>query len=267
MGILLRSAIATVLALFVVAGPARASNANPCGGDHTFAYAGQNTATGNGAGECPDNLAYTYYGVDGQIETPPALAPIASGDLDHSAGYLAAWFNTANTSWVQIGWMMGKLGNGVPGTCAYDSDCLYSWNQYLLYYERHTSGGGYLVKHYGSLSLSGLVTYRITQSAGCWYTYRNYNVQVDKVCSGLAPSGAMVAANETHQGTTYYKGMPLSNFGSATPNTNQTLRIRPGSTWTDWTSATNTFRVESRPDFFHSLYAYWYHFLTYGAVR
>ncbi len=248
-----------------------ASASGPCGG---YGYSAQLTASTSGAVVCPgdSNPYYGYNGVDGQIQTPPQLAPIPINNDAHSIGYVDANFNTANSAWLQIGWASGLVTRGhTISNCTFDINCIYSYNQYLLYFEQLEPNGFYFIKHMGSLGLSGLVTYRIQYSSSdnCWLTYYNNSTLTDSSCVVYPISGFMAAANETWSGPSGYMGMPMSNFGSATPNTNQTMRLHGASGWADWSAGVTTAIVQNRPDFAYSPYVTGdhRHFQTYGAVR
>ena len=243
--------------LLMVAWPHSAAAVTlPCNG--AFAYASQYTSTSALSSACPSNLYYGYTGVDGQISTPSSL-PSNLGADDHSAGFLDAQFSTPST-WIKVGWMVGYFsGNGYT---------IQSPNQYRLYFEETYPSGYYFLQNVSPLALSGHVTYRIEYIGnGCYNTYYNYDTLTDSSC-GFPISGAMVAANETgNGGTGSYSSMPLSWFGSATPNTNQTLRLKGGAGWSDWSSAKTTSTTDYRPYFTYSIVSRYIYIKTYGSTQ
>ncbi len=128
--------------------------------------------------------------------------------------------------------------------------------------------GFYYVNNVSPLAFSGKVTYRIEYAGnGCYNTYYNYNILTDTSCN-YPISGAMVASNETgNAGTGSYSSMPRSWFGSSTPNTNQTMRLKGGAGWTDWNDTKTTLTVQYRPYFYYSISSRYTYFTTVGSTQ
>ena len=228
----------------------------PC--NSYWAYAGQFTGSVNGDYVCPTNPYWGYVGVDGNIETPSALPSALTSD-DHSLGFTSALFNNY-AAWLQVGWMAGYIGD--PGIH------IQSFTQYRLYFEQTYPAGGYYVKDVSPLAYGGNVIYRIEYIGnGCWNTSYNYNVLTDQSCTYPA-SGMMVANSETgNGGTDTFSSMPRSWFGSSTPATNATMRLKGGSGWGDWSSAINTGTTQYRPYFYYSISDRYRYFTTVGSTQ
>ena len=137
-----------------------------------------------------------------------------------------------------------------------------------LYFEQTYPAGGYYVKDVSPLAYGGNVIYRIEYIGnGCWNTYYNYNVLTDQSCTYPA-SGMMVANSETgNGGTGTFSSMPRSWFGSSTPATNATMRLKGGSGWGDWSSAINTGTTQYRPYFYYSISDRYRYFTTVGSTQ
>jgi hypothetical protein len=246
------------------------ASAKTCGfgvnSDH-YAYAAQYTSVSPGSGTCFDAPGYFgWAGVDGQITTPSTF-PTRVNNADHNLGFLEAKFTSYGTteSWIQIGWLFGVVGaNCQVGSPA----CVSSTNQYSLYVESLDPFGYYTINKLSPLSLGTSITYRVQYSSdGCWHAYYNYNTPVSGSWCNYPTSAAVDATNEVYSSTNYV-AMPLSDFGSSAPNTNQTLRLLGSGGWRDWTSSVVTTVVQNRPYFYWSPFVsgQYHHFLTYGSV-
>lgn len=124
----------------------------------------------------------------------------------------------------------------------------------------------YFLSNVSPLALGGNVIYRISYAgSGCWDTYYNYSTLTDTSC-GYPVSANLQANNEASGSGGSYVRMPLSYFGSATQNTNSTLRVRGSSGWSDWT--TNVAFLESTsgtPQFDYTNLSPYYYFKTVGS--
>jgi hypothetical protein len=199
-------------------------------------------------------------GVDGRIKTPAAL-PSNLGTDDHSLGFLNAGFNNLQ-AWLSVGWMIGYLGDPTGSHIS-------SYNQYRLYFEQqYPNNGIFYVRDVSALALTGQVNYRIEyKGGGCWETFYNDTVSADFSCH-YPISGSMSATNETgNGGTGTYSSMPESWFGSSTPNTNATMRLKGATGWADWASTVKTSSVQYRPYFYYSIAARCTYFKTFGATQ
>jgi len=265
---------ASVVALVVVglfaAPSAQAAGAKTCGEFTNYAYAGQYTSQSATSDTCFDTSGYFgWAGIDGAVTTP-ATYPAPLDSFDHNLGTLNAQFSVGSSSnfWIQIGWMFGAVG---PGQCTQTNPtCLISRSNYSLYFETNDPDGYYSIAKVSNLSLSTSVTYRVQYAStdGCWHAYYNYNTQVSTYWCNYPTSGEMGAWNEIYSNVNYVQ-MPISDFGSSTPNTNSTLRLLGASGWRDWTSAATTTTVQNRPYFYWSPFVSgsFIHFRTYGAVH
>jgi hypothetical protein len=208
-----------------------------------YHYAMQYTATDTASlhDGCITNIYSGWIGVNGQIQTPAAVPALDSG-RDHDIGWLGAVFYGSTTSWLQIGWYTGIIGDGVTPGCQV-GHCVQRSGNFGIYVESKSPSGAYAVYDLGALSPGQNVTYRVEYrpdaGAGCWEAFYNYSVSGMYSC-GQPTSGNMQAVHELYNGSGSAH-MGTSWFGTSAAGTNQTLRLKSGSgSYQDWDQTLTT---------------------------
>jgi hypothetical protein len=214
------------------------SQASGCHGSYHYAFQFTSHSTYQDHTGCANPDLYGgWIGVDGQIQTPTAV-PTLDSSQDHDAGWMGVYWigaNGAKDTWLQIGWYTGIIANTL-GSCQ-PTLCVQRTGSFGLYVEYQKANGTvYHVYDKSSLGLGGHVTYRVqyapTLGSGCWTAYYNYSTVAATVC-GLPTSGPIWVVNELDNNSGL-ANMASSEFGTATPGTNETLRLFGAQGYQDW---------------------------------
>jgi hypothetical protein len=203
-----------------------------------------------------------WLGINSQITTPNASANLANTTADHAVGWIGMVNYGAELNWIQIGWYTGGIA-GCP---------IVPNGQYGLYLEWKIPGDSSHCIRLSPLAYGSNVTYRIQHMGnGCWQGYYNYNTAAGGQVCGLPRTMSAQAVNELANGSGNSTTMPRSVFGSASPNTNQALRLMGANGYEPWDTsllaggtAVGDERTGSAPHYYVSAYNLYYRTLTYG---
>jgi hypothetical protein len=215
-----------------------------CGtGAAGYHYAYESTV-GSGYGglynppNCVAGPDYGWVGIDGLL-TYPSHFPDLNGNAlqNHAAGYAAISF--ADGGWVQEGWYAGCLVN--------EMYCRQSvLGRYTEILNKSVTPNFYEFIDWDTAAFSGTSIFRIEYaSGGCWKMYFDYSTLKKTYC-GLPGSGRPEAVGEVKTIVGNSVEMPLTVYGSSSPNTNSGLRIKSANGWGSWTTTVSTGYYDER---------------------
>jgi len=265
----LRFAVALGLVTLTVLFAARPAAAAECGNGYLYAF--QFTAHGNTTSHTCSLASTPYYGwagVDGQIITPTALPTHTAPAINW---HVADWLTTGYyglEAYIQVGEVAGCIGS-----CASCAPCINDQSHYHAYLESLDNSEYYLLIDRGTTALGSGTTFRIDYFDSCWEAFDHYNTLITFWCaSGFPSSGLMQAGMELFDetGSDGTASNSPATFGTNAGGTNQTLRLKGGGGWVDWTStipqgtSTQDLRTFSpRSTWWSPFHTYW-NFITYS---
>jgi len=266
-GFLIVLVVLGLVALTALFNP-EAASASECG--NFYLYAGQITAHGNTTSHTcfwGSSPYYGWAGVDGQIVAPATFPThTAPASQWHVADWLGMDFLDGG-EWIQVGYNAGCIGH-----CTKCEPCINDQSSLHEYLESSEPGGYYLLLDQGSVGLSSGTTFRVDYFQGCWEAFDHYNALITFWCGdGFATSAAAHASMELWDETDVDGSASNSpaTFGTNALGTNQTMRLKGGGGYVDWTStipqgtATKDMRTSSpRSTWWSPYHTYWY-FITY----
>ena len=247
------------------------ASASECGNSYLYAY--QITAHGNSTSHSCVPATTPYYGwagVDGAVITPTAFPTHSAPATEwHVNDFLNVQYYTTE-DWIQVGYV-----TGCAGSCANCNPCINDQSNFHEYLESLEPSEYYLLLDEGTTALGTGTTFRIDYSSSCWEIFDRYNALITYFCDpGYPGSGAMSASMELmdETGADGTASHSPATFGTNALGTNQTLRLKGGGGWVDWTStiaqgtATEDMRYSSPRSTWWSPYHDYWNFITYTNV-